>query len=70
MEEALREQRLRLEDLEKLRHNDPKKVSVAVRLRAETTMTASWIAEKLRMTSVGYLHRLMYLKRRAMEKNQ
>ncbi|MEK7676026.1 MAG: hypothetical protein AAB676_09365 [Verrucomicrobiota bacterium] len=64
LEEALREQGLRAEELGELRTNDPKKVDLAMRLRADTTMTASWIAEKLAVTSVGHLHRLLYLKRR------
>ena len=64
-EEVLQEQRLRKNDLGELPKNHPKKLQIAMRLRAQTTMTASWIAEKLGMTSVGYLNRLLYLRRRA-----
>jgi putative transposase len=64
-EQVLREQRLRKNDLGELPKNHPKKLQIAMRLRAQTTMTASWIAEKLGMTSVGYLNRLLYLRRMA-----
>ncbi len=65
LDQALREQGLRIRELKELRQNDPKKVSIAMRLRAETTLAASWIAEKLGMSSTGYLNRLLYLKRKA-----
>ena len=64
-EEVLKEQGLCNNELDGLPKNHPKKLQVAMRLRAQTTMTASWIAEKLGMTSVGYLNRLLYLSRRA-----
>ena len=64
-EELLQEQGLRKNDLGELPKNHPKKLQIAMRLQAQTTMTVSWIAEKLRMTSVGYLNRLLYLRRRA-----
>jgi len=34
-----------------------------LRLRAETTMTAAWIAERLDMDSRGYLNHLLYRRR-------
>ena len=64
-EKALQEQGLRKSDFGGLPKNHPKKVQIAMRLQAQTTMTASWIAQKLGMTSVGYLNRLLYLRRRA-----
>ena len=70
LKEALGEQGIREADLGKLRANDSRKVRVAMRLRAETTMTASWIAEKLSISSVGYLSRLLYLRKVADRKNQ
>jgi len=39
---------------------DPAKVTLAARLRAETTMTAAWIAELLAMGTRGHLNRLLY----------
>ena len=39
---------------------DAEKVAVAARLRAETTMTAGWIAERLSMGTRGYLNHLLY----------
>ena len=41
------------------------KVALAARLRAETTMTAGWIAERLGMGTRGYLNHLLYRKRKA-----
>ncbi len=43
---------------------DAGKVAIAARLRAETTMTVEWIANRLRMGSPGHLHHLLYLRRR------
>jgi hypothetical protein len=37
----------------------PVKVALAARLRAETTMTAGWIAERLAMGTRGYLNHLV-----------
>ena len=34
------------------------KVALAARLRAETTMTVGWIAERLAMATRGYLNHL------------
>ncbi len=41
------------------RDGDPQKVELARRLRAETTMTLAWIAEKLNMGAAGSLANLL-----------
>ncbi len=41
------------------------KVALAARLRAETTMTAAWIAKRLDMGSRGYLNHLLYRRRKS-----
>jgi len=46
-------------DLEKRRKSDPEKVRMARRLRAETTMTLKWIAERLKMGSVSMVKRCL-----------
>jgi len=43
---------------------DPEKVTLAARLRAETTLTVRWIAERLSMGTRGYLNQLVYRKRK------
>jgi len=43
---------------------DPVKVDLAARLRAETTMTVGWIAERLAMGTRGYLNHLLYRRRK------
>ena len=43
---------------------DESKVALAARLRAETTLTVGWIAERLRMGSRGYLNHLLYQRRK------
>ena len=40
------------------------KVALAARLRAETTMTVVWIAERLAMGTRGYLNHLLYRRRK------
>ncbi len=40
------------------------KVDLAARLRAETTMTVGWIAERLAMGTRGYLNHLLYRRRK------
>ena len=47
-------------DLERQRKGDPWKVRVAARLRAETTMTLKWIAERLHMGSWRHLNGRLY----------
>ena len=44
---------------------DAAKVSLAARLRAETTLTVGWIAERLRMGSRGYLNHLLYRQKKS-----
>jgi putative transposase len=44
---------------------DPAKVALAARLRAETTMTVGWIAERLGIGSRGYLNHLLYRQRKS-----
>ena len=41
------------------------KVALAVRLRAETTMTVGWIAERLGMGTRGHLNLLLYRRRKS-----
>ena len=43
---------------------DPVKVALAARSRAETTMTVGRIAERPVMGTRGYLHRLLYRRRK------
>ncbi len=57
--EELRRGRLTEDDLEGRRKGDAKKVKVARRLRQETTMTLSWIAERLKMGRAGSLGNLL-----------
>jgi hypothetical protein len=57
--EELRRWRLTEDDLEGRRKGDAKKVKVARRLRQETTMTLSWIAERLKMGRAGSLGNLL-----------
>ena len=40
------------------------KVALAAGLRAETTMTVGWIAERLTMGTCGYLNHLVYRQRK------
>jgi hypothetical protein len=47
--ECLRELSWAEMDLAQRRKGDPGKVQIARRLRAETTMTLGWIADRLRM---------------------
>jgi REP element-mobilizing transposase RayT len=44
---------------------DAAKVALAARLRAETTMTVGWVAERLGMGTRGHLNHLLYRKRQA-----
>jgi hypothetical protein len=47
-------------DLAVRRKGDPKKVKLAAKLRAETTVPLAWIAQRLAMGSRGYLTWLLY----------
>ena len=51
-----------VQDLERRRKGDGRKVTIAVRLRRETTMTLAWIAERRRMGAPGHLGCLLYRK--------
>jgi hypothetical protein len=48
------------EDLGRRRKGDPQKVRMALRLRAETTMTLAWIAQRLHMGTKTHLSHLLY----------
>ena len=39
-------------------------MTLAARLRAETTLTVRWIAERLAMGTRGHLNQLLYRKRK------
>jgi len=52
-------------DLIRRKKGDPAKIRIARRLRAETTVTMHWIAERLRMGSKGHLTHLLYWNQRA-----
>ncbi len=47
------------EDLERRRKGDPDKATIARQLKAETTMTAAWIARQLRMGSESNVRSLV-----------
>jgi hypothetical protein len=50
-------------DLKTRTKGDSVKLALAARLRAETTMTVGWIAERLAMGTRGYLKHLLYGRR-------
>ena len=50
-------------DLKTRPKGDSVKVVLAARLRAETTMTVGWIAERLAMGTRSYLNHLLYRRR-------
>jgi len=62
--EELKRGRWQEADLNTRPKGDPVKVSLAARLRAETTMTVGWIAERLAMGTRGYLNNLLYRRRK------
>ena len=64
VEAALQRLRWREEDWGRRPKGDPAKVALAVRLRAETTMTVKWIADRLQMGSPGYANYLLYRHRK------
>ena len=55
-------------ELERRAKGDAQKVALAERLRAETTVTVKWIAERLRMGAPGYVNHLLYRRRKAEER--
>lgn len=63
--EELKRRRWKAAELQTRPKGDAGKVALAARLRAETTMTVGWIAERLGMGTRGYLNHLLYRKRKA-----
>ena len=62
--EELKRGRWQEADLKTRPKGDPVKVDLAARLRAATTMTVGWIAERLAMGTRGYLNHLLYRRRK------
>jgi hypothetical protein len=62
--EDLKRGRWQEADLKTRPKGDSAKVVLAARLRAETTMTVGWIAERLAMGTRGYLNHLSYRRRK------
>jgi len=58
--EELRRRRWKEADLKAKPRGDSTKVALAARLRAETTMTVGWIAERLEMGTRRSLNHLLY----------
>src|SRR5207253_1948757 len=56
----LKRKRWKEADLRERRKGDLFKVQIAKRLRAETTVTMKWIAQRLNMGSRGHLTHLLY----------
>lgn len=61
----LKRQRCQEAELRERRKGDPLKLSLAVRLRAETTMTVGWIAERLSMGTRAHLNHLLHRQRKS-----
>jgi putative transposase len=60
IDEALRQKSWTVEDLKARRKGDRFKVRLAMQLRAQTTVTAAWIAKHLHMGTRGHLTHLLY----------
>jgi|SRR5581483_5647409 len=60
----LRRRRWRAADLKQRRKGDPQKLGIARRLRQETTMTLTWIAQRLNMGAAGSLANLLRTSKR------
>lgn len=60
VQEELNRRQWTADTLSERRKGDPEKVQIARRLRAETTMTMPWIAERLRMGTDTHLSHLLY----------
>ena len=60
--EALRVGGINQEQLASWRKGHPFKVELAAKLRGQTTVSVSWIAERLAMGTRGHLAHLLYLK--------
>ena len=52
-------------DLKTRPKGDASKVALAAQLRAETTLTVGWIAERLEMGTRGHLNHLLYRRRKS-----
>ena len=63
--EELKRRRWQEKRLQARPKGDPEKLALAARLRAETTMTVGWIAERLGMGTRGHLNHLLYRQRKA-----
>ena len=63
--EEMRRRRWRESDLARRAKGAAEKLAIAARLRAATTMTVGWIAERLHMGSRGYTNQLLYRNRKA-----
>jgi hypothetical protein len=59
--EALRSAGVREEQMARWRKGHPFKVKLAAKLRAETTVTVNWIADRLAMGTRGHLVHLLHL---------
>jgi REP element-mobilizing transposase RayT len=60
----LKRRRWQADELKKRPKGDGAKLALAARLRAETTMTVGWIAERLEMGTRGHLNHLLYRRRK------
>jgi REP-associated tyrosine transposase len=65
--QELQRRRWKEADLKTWPKGDPTKVALAARLRAQTTMTVGWIAERLGMGTRGSLNHLLYRLRKSGE---
>lgn len=65
--EELKRRGWRESDLTARAKGDPGKVALAMRLRAETTMTVAWVAGRLSMGTRGYANLLLFRRRKAAE---
>jgi putative transposase len=61
----LKRRRWQEADLKTRPKGDAVKVALAARLRAETTLTVGWIAERLGMGTRGHLNHLLYRRRKS-----
>jgi hypothetical protein len=61
----LQRRRWKESELQTRAKGDAVKVALAARLRAETTMTVEWIAERLAMGTRGHLNHLLYRRRKS-----
>lgn len=58
--EELQRLSMAADDLERIAKGDERKLRIALRLRAETTMTLAWIARRLHMGAPTHLSHLLY----------